>query len=305
MSSASRLSTLQQSGAPSGGGSVLQFALATVPFLILFSYFLYEAARRPYKPIHTMNDETITDDWRWQQANDENGAEIPLRDMMICMTVFLCLFVWLVVYIWIFIPLRRQLMKSYLANGLVVLGDVLYDEMNSTIFNCCMTRYATVEYRHPYDDTTTSILQKSVRVYQYYTREQTTLLYLPDKPYSALPKSDIELDLEASDDTRAKTKKLTWILVFWVVFLIVSPIYVLHQMSLVNDEDAEEGWKIFLSLVVIGVAVISIGGNVVRWMIYRHWLLYRASKKRTTNTSTADDKKESSSETPYVEMVSA
>lgn len=243
--------------------------LATIPFLILFLYLLYLAYIRPSLAIYQNNN---------NQAWQETGAIIPLMDMMGCFLAFLGLFSMLTVYIAIFVKKRRALMKSYLDSGKTVLGDVFY-ENNSSSWKCgSFSKYAFAMYAHP-DQPKQWLVRKRVRCFQHYTRERVTILLLPQYPYSGQPKSDVEMDLMASEQSSSETNKILCCLYAWIIFLIAAPIYLLHQMSLIEDDydDPQRGWKIYLICVLAVIPIVCFGGNYLRWRLHRHWVVNRGT----------------------------
>lgn len=165
----------------------------------------------------------------------------------------------------------------------------------------------------------TGIIKKKVRVYHRYPREQVSLLVLPAYPYSGQPLQDLEADWASfskyvsgatlpmsvdednnemmSDDEPSKGGKnnikpkrrdrcfgVLLVSIFWVTFLCLASIYVIHQIKEVDDvyddEDATKAWVVFW--VVIGgiVPLVAILGNFLRWRIYERWMLHSGSKKK-------------------------
>lgn len=277
-------------------GSVLQFAAATLPFLVLIVYFMYEAALRPSKPLYDLDD--AVDEDTWNKARDESGDMIPLADMVTCILVLFGAFSTLAVYIIVFVPMRRGLMKRYLEDGQVVLGDVDYKEERGTCDCRFLANYAFVSYSHP-EVGDSQLIRKKVRVYEYFSKEKTTILYLPGKPYSGQPKSDVEFDLAASSDARDQTRHIAWICLVWMVFTLASTVFIILQMSRFDDpeEDQTEQWTRFGWAVGFIVPMVAIGGNALRWLMRRYWLLHSC-----TIIDVVDNNKE---ETPYQSMEAA
>jgi hypothetical protein len=226
--------------------------------------------------MHVYNVDDKNDEAEMEEALREAGAIIALSDMMGCFLAFLALFSMLAVYLWLFVPKRRQLMQSFLNDGKTVIGDIFYEASSSSNRYASFSKYAFVMYPHP-NEPKKLLVRKRVRCYQHYTRERVTILVLPYHPFSGQPKTDIEMDLAASDDLRGDTKNVLWCLVPWILFLLVSPIYLLHQMSLIEDEydDPKRGWIIYLSMVFLVIPILALGGNYARWMLHRHWVVNR------------------------------
>ncbi|KAL3773097.1 hypothetical protein ACHAW5_009528 [Stephanodiscus triporus] len=95
-------------------GSILQFLLMTVPLLCVYLYFLYLAHERP----------SIADPSNPRYADDR----IRLTDILYVYLATLLPFGCLVVYMLWFVPMRRGLSARYEKDGIVVLGDVKYEE---------------------------------------------------------------------------------------------------------------------------------------------------------------------------------
>jgi hypothetical protein len=254
-------------------GSGWQFLLATLPFLALFIYFLVLAAMRP--SMHVYNLANANDEAEMEEALREAGAIIALSDMMGCFLAFLGLFSMMAVYLWIFVPKRIELMKSYLETGQTVIGDIFYEGSSNHRYGS-FSKYAFAMYAHPHEPKRL-LIRKRIRIYQHYTREQVTILVLPYYPFSGQPKTDLEMDLAASDDLRGDKNRVLGCLIVWIIFLLVSPIYLLHQMSLIEDDydDPKRGWIIYLCMVLLVIPVVAFGGNYARWRLHRHWVLNR------------------------------
>lgn len=238
-----------------------------MPFLALFIYFLYLAAMRPNLKIYT--------DGESEEAIKEAGAIIPLMDMMGCFLAFLGLFSCLAVYIGIFVPKRRALMRSYLESGDSCLGDIFYEEPKYQAFSK-FSKYAYAMYAHPVHPKQW-LVRKRVRCFQHFTRERVTILLLPYHPFSGQPKSDIEMDLAASEAARRDTNTVLYCLIAWIFFLLAAPIYLLHQMAQIEDDydDPERGWTIYLVVVLAVIPILALGGNYLRWRLHRHWVVNR------------------------------
>lgn len=245
---------------------------ATLPFLALFIYFLYLAAIRPSLKVYQIDN--YDEEQAVEEAMRETGAIIPLMDMMGCFLAFLGLFSMLAVYIAIFVGKRRQLMKSYLESGDSVLGDVFFESTPHRYGS--FSKYGFAMYAHPAHPKQW-LVRKRIRCYQQYTRERVTILLLPYHPFSGQPKTDVEMDLAASEDSRKDTTTVLYCLIAWIIFLLVAPIYLLHQMSLIEDEydDPKRGWTIYLVVVGAIIPLVALGGNYIRWRLHRHWVVNR------------------------------
>lgn len=122
-------------------------------------------------------------------------------------------------------------------------------------------------------DVTGIVIQRKIRTYFPFDREQVAILILPDKPRSGVPRADLEKDL-ATKIAPSKLTKLTIICFFWIVFTTVGSIYILFQMSKIDDdyEDEQQGWIVFALTWVIIMPGISFGWNLLRFFQYARWL---------------------------------
>lgn len=261
-------------------GSVLQLWLATVPFFIVFVYFLYLAAVRPSLPIYNIPD-NVDDDEVIEGIYAETGRIIELMDIVYVFLASLALWTALGVYLMVFVPKRRELMSQYLAPDRVeVLGDVIYGTQQCSRFS----DYARAEYLHPSpadltespnDDghAATWIVEKKVRTYHAYTRERVTFVTLPNLPLSGQPKADIEIDVATyTNESRNRIRDVLRLVLFWCLFSFFGPVFVLFQMGKIEDLDNGHGWKVFGLGVGVAIPLIALGGNWIRWTLHRRWL---------------------------------
>jgi hypothetical protein len=264
----------------SNSGNVTQAILATLPLLGLFVYFLYEAAIRPNQPIYALGD--VDDEAAIADAWDQTPPMIPLFDMMIVFLSFYGLFAIFLAYMLIFIPRRRKLLRSYLERGETCLGDVTFDDKTSAICSAQNARYGEAVYAYPNEVHWT--VRKRVRLFQHYSRERVTIARLSNRPFSGQPKSDLQIDLQASKAAIPKVRQLTCLVLVWVLFTLFSPLFLIHQMTkLYNDdyEDAKKAFKIYLIVGVAAIPVFSLVVVILRWTLYRHWLVNRGWLTKT------------------------
>ena len=196
-------------------GSLLQFALMTLPLLCVYLYFLYLAIDRPN--IANPNDPRYIYD------------RIKLMDIQLTYLITLILCVSFIMYMLWFVRKRRQLSKRYESEAITILGNVEYNEKyymsgnaeegtcKSCFYNVWQwfangftlrNNYGRVVYdlervaNHPacnYEDKKRGkklcgTISKKIRVYYRYPREQISILVLPNYPYSGQPKIDMEAD---------------------------------------------------------------------------------------------------------------
>ena len=74
-----------------------------------------------------------------------------------------------------------------------------------------------------------------------------------------------------------RLKRVIILCVVWVLFSLGGSLYVLHQMSLVNDlyldyEDVRMGWILVGSVCLGGVPLVAVGCNLITWTLYARWV---------------------------------
>ena len=255
---------------------VVQLVLASLPLFAVFVFFLYEAITRPFKPIYRLNDD-IQDDVTVKQAYADTGALIALIDMIPFFLVFEGLWLWLCVHCLVFIPKRRALMKSYLDSGETSLGDVVYKESGFIpgIF-CRRVNYATIEYTYP--NSSDWWIKKQVRVYERFSREKVTIVRLLNRPFSGQPLSDVEIDVQASSDSRNESNVLACISFAWATFCLAGATLVYYQMTKLNRDEYEDAGKAKCWLIAIGYTGLPVVVTIsvfVRWVLYQYWIVSR------------------------------
>mmetsp|Transcript_28809 Transcript_28809/g.42384 ORF Transcript_28809/g.42384 Transcript_28809/m.42384 type:complete len:340 (-) Transcript_28809:843-1862(-) len=268
-------------------GRLTQLVIATVPLFLVFLWFLYVAWARPNHRLYELDG--VDDDATIKEIYRETGAMwIPLLDLLRVFVAFEGAWLLLVAYLWIFVPRRRALIKSYLKDGQEVRGKVEYEEegCSSWIDNCGLGErmsgkaYGTVEYSMP-DSNQEWRVRKQVRVYELFTRENETLLMLPNRPFSVQPKSDVEIDIAATSDRRGQVRLVSFVAILWAVFCFMSALYVYHQMkyidaNIVDDfENVDKAKKWIIWGACIGCPLGALLWIVIRWGFYRDWILNR------------------------------
>ena len=173
------------------GSSVMHMALSSSPFLVLFSYFIYVAHQRPTVLLEALN----------QKAD---VTILPLIDMLHTNLLTLICWACLAVYTGLFVRKRRNLMRLYTDedNVITIIGDVYHEQRRNV---CCKligrmsyTNLAYVTYKHPegnFEDGRPRYIQKKIRTYHPYHRENVAILVMKDKPLSGQPKADVERDV--------------------------------------------------------------------------------------------------------------
>jgi hypothetical protein len=274
--------------APASLTRVAQIILASLPLLGVFIYFLYSAITRPYKPIYTLSEDT-QDDAVIQEAFDETGPLIPLRDMIISFLVFEGLWLWLGMWCLVFIPKRRALMASYLESGETMLGDVVYKApLGGWLARMCCcggANYASIEYSYP--NSSSWWIKKRVRVYERFSREKITIVKLLNSPYSGQPKADVEIDVKTSHEHRNESKVLAIISISWAIFCLSGAGVVCFQQRKLNSFALWENpilcRRLFLWVGCIGLPILVTLAVFLRWAVYRHWIVNQGKVYKTDN----------------------
>lgn len=288
---------VQPSDQTQEGHPVTHLFLSTTPFLILFSYFLYVAYERPSFNPNAGDDQAI----------------IPLLDMLLSFLSMFVLWAILTVYLSFFIQKRRDLITQYGnvessgGNVKTVLGDVYYERPNNfftTLFGRCIrgyTDYAYVIYPYPtpssnFHHVEPTFVEKKIRTYHLHHREKVSVLLLPGLPLSGQPKSDIKRDLatylcDGAIRNRNRIRYVIYVCVFWLCFLFFSALYLLLQMYAFNAameemgageeliEDSDLALMLFLIMTLVVAPVLALGGNFIKWQLYKHFVTKRASVK--------------------------
>jgi len=285
--------------------TLIHLVLTTSPFLLLFSYFIYSASQRPNLPIYHLYE--INDDAVRQQMIQSNDTVIKLSGMLYSFLLTFILWSILTVYLAFFIAKRRRLMERYQQEGVVsVLGNVLYDRPSGICANlrgkCHNEDYAYVTYQYPSDNnnvynnhTKTEdeeapklVVEKVVRTYFPYHREKITILILPNLPLSGQPKEDIERDVSTYQSNyaiknRNRKKYVLVLCISWIFFCLFGALYILHQMSIMNEmnfdnaeeEDLDTAWIIFWIVLLLVTPILAFGGNLIQWWWYYKWITDR------------------------------
>lgn len=261
---------------------------------------------------------------------------IPLMDYLRTIVGMLMFWSFITVYMAVFVPKRRQLMKRYLkidddgntgtststagdtsktdsgnANGLGVksiIGNVWYDRPRGCFWKMMDKFYYTdlayVTYKHPEGDQSDQealYVEKKIRTYHPYHRENVEVLVLDGNPLSGQPRTDVERDVASFKNHNGLHNKAPYqvlaICIFWILFCMSSAIYILSQMKEVEnldfaqnmngDDDAayyngdnnvdsaatyESAMQFFLLYTCVFIPIIAIGGNIVQWMFHFKWV---------------------------------
>uniref|UniRef100_A0A7S3VBZ3 Uncharacterized protein n=1 Tax=Chaetoceros debilis TaxID=122233 RepID=A0A7S3VBZ3_9STRA len=283
--------------------SIVHAYLSTTPFAILFIYFLISANRRPAVLRDAID-------------NDEEINLIPLSDMLHTILGMLVFYSFLVIYLSFFVKRRRALMKKFnKTDGSVisVIGNVLYDRPKGCwkwIDKLYHTDLAYVTYKYPTDaemdtdgndngngngpltgcvasesaDLSEKFVEKKIRTYLPYHRENVAVLVLKGMPLSGQPKQDVERDLASftSEYAVRNRDKINQVIIFclvWTTFLLSSAFFILNQIMVVeesnlqdNADDVGEAWTYFWIYTCGIIPVVSIFGNLAQWYLHHRWV---------------------------------
>jgi hypothetical protein len=210
-------------------------------------------------------------------AHMDTGFEIPFLFMLICflVTAQIAYVAWL--YIRDNCPKNLSLFRKYLAKGKIVIGDVHYSpEENCPPF---LTSVGVVVYRHPMPQYKGCYVRKNVTLplSHRYSRELETLLILPIDPYSALPKTDIQLLLASAKKRNELAQFVAGYVMSIVIFCMLSAAFVAYAMAqLEGEEDKQESLFRYMGWFIVGAACIiipSVGGliSLTAWTRHLAW----------------------------------
>jgi hypothetical protein len=245
--------------------SLTQFVLSTVPFLMLMTYFLILAFQRP----------EIYD------KGDELGMTlIPLTHMIYVNLTFYGLWSLLFMYLKVFVPRRRQLTETYVYNNNeIILGDVKYDDargqcgfLGNLIAKCRNVDYAYVTYRHRGD----GFVEKHVRTYLPFDRENVAIILLPNSPLSGQPRGDLQRDAATFPKDRDRSRPMLVVCASWLLFVLLGSLYITHQLYNINDPDLER-WNgnqalVWTTSTFVLFPILAYVANLFRFKRYRKWV---------------------------------
>lgn len=304
-------------------GSVYQFLAVTLPLLVVYLYLLSLVITRPDE-VESLDD------------------RIPLTNILHAYLVTLVLFSSLAFYLIWFVKKRRNLVAHYRKNGIVILGNVEFgDDSPAPLGFCGKLRkcwvcrrlfplasgdygYATYNLEKVANHPACSVskpeklvgkIRKKVRVFHRYSREQISIVVLPDRPYSGQPKVDLEADwasfseevgdiidggccnngIDSTDSDqdgyttpivraiqRDRMLGVLIITAFWISFCFFAALYTCFQIGEIeeyyDDESATFAWVTLGIMVGVVTPLVAVGGNWLRWMQYSRWML-RSGKK--------------------------
>ena len=266
--------------------SNLKFALSTLPLTIVLVYFIVEAYQRPSKPFYQLPS-YVTDDAIIRKAAEDSGSLVPLMDMVIVVLSFCVAWSMGAAYFLGFLGARQKLIDEYLEKGTSVLGNVVH-EGRCWAFEFRYYGYCSYTHPDPEEAKNGGVLRKKVRIFEPYTRELVPILVLPGLPNSGQGKDDVEYANLVSMKDRPREIFQGRLCLFWAIVCALVPIYILHQMSIINEaeywagitddyDNLKKGWIVYACLMIFGVGLVAIGGMIAGWYYRRWYLLYQGS----------------------------
>jgi hypothetical protein len=261
---------------------VYQFICATIPVFLLLVWFLWNASRRPHVNCY-VDATTVDDDVTSNNYYEKCSKLIPLVQFIYVYWAVGFLASLMLGYLTIYVPRRHRLIETYLAEGIVAIGDVYVNNKKRKGLNLVsLTAYGSAVYTHP-DDVTTRI-KRRVDVFERYTRERAAVLYLQGLPCSGQPKVDLEIDRDVYELNRDRMKILFWYTWAWVIFSLLAPIHIVMVLEALETDGSEtKVWEpdvnvgtnfslLFYLATFIGIPVISILWNLVAWYVHKGWM---------------------------------
>jgi hypothetical protein len=270
--------------------SNVKYVLATLPLAIVLIMFTVEAYQRPSKPFYNMPAD-VTDDAVLRQAAEASGSLVPLMDMCYVVLSFGIFWAILAGYFLIFLKAQHAMVETYLEKGRSVLGNVVYERKG---WACEFRYYGYCSYTHPEPSSDpnamgdATIIRKQVRVQEPYTRELVPILYLPGYPKSGQGKDDVEFASLVGLKDKPRENFLGWFSFVWTLICIGVTVFILHQMSVIDEaeynagvtddyDNVKKGWKVFSLFVGIGIFGVAICGTGLAWLNRRWWLLHQGT----------------------------
>lgn len=269
--------------------SHVKYVLATVPLAVVLVMFVYEAYQRPSKPFYNLPS-YVTDDATLSQAAEASGSLVPLMDMNFVTLSFSVAWAIAACYYLGFLRAQRAMVDAYLEKGKPILGNVVY-EKKGWAFE--FRYYGYCSYPHPdpssdpdADEATT--VRKRVRVHEPYTRELVPILYLPGYPKSGQGKDDVQYASLLGLKNKPREVFMGRLCLFWFIVCVGVAIFILRQMSIIDEaeyyagitdeyDNVDKGWKVFWLFIGIGVFGVAIGGTALAWINRRWWLLHQGT----------------------------
>ena len=114
------------------------------------------------------------------------------------------------------------------------------------------------------------------------------ILCLPDYPKSGQGKEDLEYANMAANKSRSRELFFGWFSLAWTLVCIGVALYILRQMSIIDEaeyyagitdeyDNVNKGLKVFCLFMVLGVFGCGICGTGLAWVHRRWWILHQGN----------------------------
>lgn len=224
--------------------------VATFPILALLIYFLIDTGARRSK-------------------EDDGSAYLDLSEMLFAFMLVAQISSIITVNVTSVFPLKHELLKRFVDEGQTILGDVYFDENYK-----CVKPYGEVTYAHPSPQYEKTYIRREANIFEKYSREWVTLLMLPNLPFSAQPRADLEIAYVASERKCHKMRFLGYYLLLFSCFCLFSPIFIVYVMNLDHDkaELGGYGW-FYYGILAIFNPLIAIAINYMIYTEHFNWMM--------------------------------
>lgn len=264
--------------------SYLKFALASLPLAIVLIYFIVEAYFRPTLPYYNLSS-SVTDDAVIRQAAIDSGSLVPLMDMVTTICSFCVAWAIAACYFLGYLGARSAIIERFLDEGKSITGNVVHEQR---WWACEFRHYGYASYTHPDPDEAKNgaVVRKQVRIFEPYTREKVPVLCLPGYPQSGQGKEDLEYANAVCMRDRPREIFQGRFCLGWAVVCALIPLYILHQMSVIDQaesyagitddyDNVQKGWVLYGLFMGVGVVLVAMGGTALCWFYRRWWILHQ------------------------------
>ena len=172
-----------------------------------------------------------------------------------------------------------ELLERFLNHGKIIVGDVHYpSDETSGCFSTSEDR-GLIVYRHPMAQYKGCFVRKGVTLVEKCSRELETMLILPNEPYSAQPKSEVQSLLAIGRKRYQITRILGIYSLLVFLFCLLSAGFTLFVMTSLekNSEFEYDFWRRYLVWIIFAVSVVLIPSTAVflsvwKWGSFVKWL---------------------------------
>jgi hypothetical protein len=259
--------------APTLEPSFFQFVASSFPVFVLLCYFLHLAHVRQFESCYTdlnlSSDEILT-----------ICRLVPLKDLSLTNLILTLYWTVVAVYLSVYVPKRHALIEQYISKGTVILGDVIFESDRRKCWKGT-NHDGMVVYPHPHFDRLPVFVRRQVRIFERYTRERTTLLYLENLPYSVQPKVDLEMDLAIVQNNKLRITSIRRFCWGWVAFCYISlvcllkAVYDMDKVAIYEWQPDYNGKKIVVLYEIIACLAVPLTAYVlvsIAWSYHRWWM---------------------------------